>query len=147
VLTDSFSRHAYLFLADPEREQVGVVRLDLQALYQGGGFNAPPVPVSLITATPQSAGSPEPVGSRADEPGSLIEPWRLALTANAVALYWVEKDRLALVLFRDGAGGRLVSVPLPIDAARVHAAAYNAALREFGLADRHGLDRQLTRRR
>ena len=51
------------------------------------------------------------------------------------------------MLFRNGVGGGLVSVPLPADEAQVHAIAYHAALREYGFLDRRGAERTAQRRR
>ena len=79
AVTDSVHRHGYVFLASEARDKMGLVRLNLEALKEGGGFNAPPVPVSLSVAIPQSVGAPGQIDGRAGEKGVLLEPWRLVV--------------------------------------------------------------------
>ena len=148
VLDDSDHRAAYIFVANEDRDQMGLVRLNLDALIQGGGFNAPPVPVSLSASVPQSVGSPAgSLGDRAGDVGSLLAPWRLVMGQGLTAYYWTESDRLALVVFRNEVGGRLVSVPLPASAELIHATAFQAAMREVGRVDRRPAERLPVRRR
>lgn len=147
AVADSIRHRAYVFLASETRDRIGLVRLNLDALLQGGGFNAPPVPVSLSVAIPQSVGQADQLAARPGEAGVLLDPWRLVVKDDAVAYYWVESDRVAMVIFRGEVGGRLLSLPLPSSDEVLHAAAYEAALGEIGRIDRRAGGRTLPRRR
>lgn len=112
MVAASDSNAAHVLLADSDLDAVGVLRLTLDFDLQGGGFGAPPVPVTLASVMPTSTtdGPLMGEGSKPSLAGTLIAPHRMDAFGFEV-YYWPEDDALRAVLC--GARGTTTYLELP----------------------------------
>lgn len=122
VALGGLNNAAYVFLSEPERDSMGLLRIDLDRGMEGGGFGAPPVPATLTMGLEAAAATPVPgaSGTIGGEPdGRILSPFRMQLL-GADVYYWLEADAARAVAFRGGVAGPLVTIPLAPSEAQTH---------------------------
>lgn len=133
------SMAAYLLMGAEDGTPMSVVRLGLDAILDGGGFGAAPVPVSFIRSSTQSAPSAGGINGRAGDSavGEILAPWRMVF-GSGEAWYWLEASRVSLVPRIDGVAGRVINFDAPATEALLHVEAYRVARAELGFVARRG---------
>ena len=137
---------AYLFLGSGQVGAMALMRLDLSAIYEGGGANTPPVPVTFAQIA-SSHSAEGPVGTHSGGPsGQLINPWRM-LMGDSVVYYWTAGSSVEMVMFRGGTHGALQSLTRPASDDLIPAQVYQAAMRMLAVRRPNMPSRTSTSRR
>lgn len=132
-------------LAAAATPAAGVLRVQLSATEQGGGFIAPPVIITISTqlrdGTPSGG-----FGRDGNGVGTVMMPYHLDLQYG-IAYYWLDGADVRLLTARDGVVGRTVTFQAPGDeAALLHARALTVARSELLRVDERLSPRDAVRR-